>query len=95
MWWKKKESAGIPLSLFKDRAGGPLQKNFSYIFLSMLQQTEQLLLSFIMGSGYLKKETAIQDWSEDAISFVTPAVTDYFVLPFVLPFLETVLSPNK
>lgn len=68
----KKEPAGIPLSLVKDRAGGPLQKNFSCIFLSLYNR-QQLLLSFAMESSYLEKETAIQDWSEDVISFITPA----------------------
>lgn len=50
--WQK--PAGIPLSLLEDRAGAPLQKNFSYIVFNLSQQSEQLLMSFIMESGYLK-----------------------------------------
>lgn len=57
----KKRSAGIPPSSFEDRAGGSLQKKFSYIFLSLLQQIERLPLSVLMESGYLKKEITIQD----------------------------------
>lgn len=43
-----------PLSLITDWTGVSLQNYFPYFFLSLLQQTEQLLQSFIMESVYLK-----------------------------------------
>lgn len=57
----KERSAGIPASSLEDRAGRSLQKNSSYIFLSLLQQIERSPLSALMEPGYLKEDIPIQD----------------------------------